>query len=60
MLIILIGPGIPLHFQSNDFGISLLNRKFFKRHLLDIFSLRKESRVRYLKKDSVVMFVSFS
>lgn len=50
MLIVLPDLGIPLHFQSNDFGISLLNKKFFKRHLLDIFSLRKESRVRYLKK----------
>lgn len=50
MLIVLLDPGIPLHFQSNGFGISLLNKKSFRRHLLDIFSLRKESRVRYFEK----------
>ncbi|XP_068954155.1 dmX-like protein 2 isoform X3 [Petaurus breviceps papuanus] len=39
-------PEIPLHFLQNDSGTSLLNKRSFKRHLLDIYLLRKENRVR--------------
>lgn len=45
----LLDLGMRLHFLSNGSGISLSNRKFFRRHLLDTFLLRRESKVRYSK-----------